>query len=84
MINRNIAKAAVWECRRCGAVSPGGSLAVADSPTSEIARAELGKLPTVNDAPAPSSLDPRLLRCAVCGAREIEIPIELFDIKRLR
>lgn len=98
VINRAIARAAPWECRRCGVSTPGAALLVADRPEREIASAEIAAAATLESATSPPSpspsmerrtegvrfIDERLLRCPRCGSREIEIPIEVLDTKRLR
>ncbi len=61
----------------------GGELLVSDSVEREIApggsAVVLGR-----DPDGSPTIDERLLRCPSCGSREIEIPIEVLDTKRLR
>ncbi len=84
MMDRSVAIAAVWRCRRCGALSAGASMAVADSPGREVAGAELGDLPVVENTPNVPRLDERLLRCPACGSSGVAIPVEILDAKYLR
>jgi len=83
MITYSIAKGALWECRRCGAIVTGGALLVMESPEREASGAEVAAMPTLDDTPESATLDERRLRCAACGSREVEIPFEILDGKRL-
>ncbi len=83
MISRAIALVAPWECRRCGSSADGGALLVADSPGREIAPDEIAAARALDSEPS-AMIDERVLRCPACGSREIEIPLEVLDTKRLR
>jgi Zn finger protein HypA/HybF involved in hydrogenase expression len=83
VISTAIAKAALWECRRCGASTQGGRLCLAGSPDGSVATQQ-GEALTLDTASPSEFVDARLLRCPSCGSREIEIPFEILDGKRLR
>ncbi len=83
VISRAIAKAALWECGRCGASTQGGRLYLVSSPQASVATEQADAL-TLDTASPSEFVDERLLRCPSCGSGEIEIPFEILDGKRLR
>lgn len=83
MMDRSLAIAAVWRCRRCRALNTGASMALADSSGREVTGAKLGELSVTGDTPKMATLDERLLRCPACGSSGVEIPAEILDAKYL-